>query len=128
MERKVDWIYGRGLPFPFTMEDGKPVTITGPNLIRHSLVNLLAWDYGTRYFMGHFGTKINRLLETPADDVLITLIREYVVESINRFEKRISLISVDIELKNELVEIYLKYRVVEDNTVDSFIVPMNISI
>ena len=128
MPEKIDWIYGTGLSFPFEMENGKPKLITGVELIRHSLVNLLAWEYGRRYFMGHFGTKINRLLEQPADDVTVTLIREYIIEAINRFEKRISLISADIQTRDETIDVILRYQVIDDNTVDSFIVPMYTSI
>ena len=123
MAGQFDLIYGQGIAFPLTMEEGRPVITTGSDLIKFSIANLLAWGYGQRYFLGHFGTKAERLIERPADDVTVALIREYVIESITRFEKRIKLISVNVNMDGEKIDILLKYKIIDNNTVDSFIIP-----
>ena len=118
-----DLIYGQGIVFPIKLEEGKPVVTEGSELIKHSLANLLAWDYGQRYFLGQFGTKIHNLIERPFDDVTATLIREYVIEVISIFEKRITLKSVSIEMIDEIITISLSYTIKINNTTDSFIIP-----
>ena len=117
-------LLGSGVVFPFVLNDTGGIDIKeGTELIRSSILNILAWSYGNRYFLGQFGTKIDRLIEKPTDSVTLDLVREYVIESINQFETRIKLIQVSTEVQNETVYVYLKYRVIQDNTTDSFIIP-----
>jgi phage baseplate assembly protein W len=123
MENTWDEYLGSGIAFPLQIEDGRAKILTGVSLIKLSILNIIVWPYGRRYFMGQYGSKIDSLLEKPADIVTLNLVRDFIIESINTFEKRIKLIEVRLYIEDETMKAFLKYLIVQDNTVDSFIVP-----
>lgn len=124
MDSRLNELLGTGIAFPLELDDsGKAKILDGKELIKHSIMNILSWYYGRRYFLGIYGSKMERLIEKPLDYVTLDLIREFVIESINRWEKRINLKQVSIDIKNESVYVYLKYEIIADNSSDSFIIP-----
>lgn len=114
---------GKGIGFPIELDGGKHKTLKEAELIRLSIPNILAWDIGTRYFNGSYGSKWGRLIERPLDYITLDLVRFHVIEAIHKYEKRIELISVFTSIVNEKLYIHLKYKIIIDNTTDTFILP-----
>jgi uncharacterized protein len=124
MDSRLNELLGKGIAFPLTLDStGKAEILDGKELIKHSIINILSWNYGRRYFLGEYGSKVEQLIEKPLDYVTLDLVREFVIEVITRWEKRITLKQVSIEVQNESVLVYLKYEIIADNSVDSFIIP-----
>lgn len=115
---------GRGLPFPITLTNGKADLIYGPELVKSDIRILLSWQYGTKFYLYDFGSKIEQLLYEPNTVVLKNLLNQYVIDPINKWEKRINLVdSAIITVTHEKIMIKLTYRFINSNIEDSFIVP-----
>jgi hypothetical protein len=65
--------------------------------IKASIKIILSWPLRTRQFNGEFGSRIHEAIEDQNDDVLVTLIRRFVIDAINKWEKRIELSSLIID-------------------------------
>lgn len=115
---------GRGLAFPITLTNGKADLTFGPNLVKSCIRILLSWPYGTRFYLYEFGTKIESLLFDPNDVVLKNLLKQYIIDPITKWEKRVILVSATIiSVTPEKIMIKLTYRFINSNIEDSFIVP-----
>lgn len=122
--KPVQDFIGQGLTFPINLQNGKPSIDSGFNLIRASIRNILAFEYGTRYFLAEFGSRLNELLEEPNDEILWNTINTFIVDAITTWEKRVSTISTQIVSSSpEKVEVSILYRVNNSQTVDNFIYP-----
>lgn len=123
-EKPIQDFIGSGLPFPIEIVNGRGVVKTGFELIRSSIRTIVGWPEGRRFFLAEFGSRIERLLEEPNDDVLKQIIYTFIVDPINQWEKRISLINASIEdITDHSVQIHLRYRILNSQSEDSFIFP-----
>lgn len=103
-----------GLEFPIILETGSSSLSSGINIIKSSLKIIISWPIRTRYFNGEFGSRIDEVLENQNDNILISIIRQFIIDSITKWEKRIELISVEIfRPTSEKLTINLVYRVKE---------------
>lgn len=117
-------VLGRGLPFPITLTNGKADLISGPDLVKSDIRILLSWPYGTKFYLYEFGTKVEQLLFEPNTILIKTLINHYIIEPLNKWEKRIILVDAVIISVDEIkIQLKLTYRFVNSNIEDSFIVP-----
>lgn len=109
-----------GLIFPVILSSGSSQLTSGLNSIKASIKIILAWPTKTRYFNGGFGSRIEEALEMPNDNVLITLVRRFVIDALNTWERRIELISMEITRPlPEKLSINLVYRVKDLSVEDS---------
>lgn len=115
---------GNGITFPIQLHDGKIVVDSGFNLIRASIITILSFQIGTRFFLAEFGSRLEELLEEPNDEILHNLINTFVIDAVTKWEKRVSTISTSIEsINDEQINIQITYQVLNSNTVDNFIYP-----
>src|SRR6478735_6022309 len=84
---------GSGLTFPIELDNGRGVIKTGFDLIRSSIRAIVMWPVGSRFYLAEFGSKLERLIEEPNDDILKQIIYTFIVDPINQWEKRIQLLS-----------------------------------
>jgi len=124
MDNLSSILLGKGPVFPIKIEDGTVPMDKGVTLIRHSIMNILFFPKRFRFFMGHYGGKIEHYLEQPLDEVTLDLIRESVIDSLATFEKRIQLNQVEVKSENDTAQLFLSYTIIKSNTRDSFIIPM----
>mgnify|MGYP003658712361 CR=1 FL=1 len=118
-----NWI-GRGLIFPITLTQGKPPISSGFDMIRHSLDNVLAWSVGDRMMLGEFGSMLYTLLQRPNDQVLWALAREYIIDSVQRWEKRVTLLEANFTIISETeLSIELRYKLTNSELENSYIYP-----
>jgi phage baseplate assembly protein W len=82
---------------------------------------ILSWPLGTKQFNHLFGSRVNELLESPNDAVLMALVRKFVIDSVTTWEKRIDLLSVNIAKQdNDKLVVDLIYKVKALNVQDSY--------
>lgn len=110
-----------GLKFPLEITDGKHTVVSGVELIEASLKTILAWPLDHRIFLPEFGSRVEEVLESPNDQILSTLIRRFVIDSLSTWEKRVELLGLDISRPtHESIVINLTYRVRELNIENGF--------
>jgi phage baseplate assembly protein W len=109
-----------GLIFPVKLLDGHHVFTQDLDLIKASIKIILSWPLKTRFFNGDFGSRIYEVIEEPNDDILITIVRRFIIDSISRWEQRIELVSMDI-LRPEVskLTVNLVYRIKDLDIQDS---------
>jgi len=87
---------GQGITFPFNLTNGA-INLDGfEALIESSLKMICAWEYGTHFFNPTFGARIWELQGEPNDTVLATLVKRFLLDAINSWEGRISLLEVAV--------------------------------
>lgn len=110
----------KGLSFPLQISSGSYVLSEGVDLIQDSIKIILSWPLYTREYEDSFGSRIFEVLEEPNDDILITLIRRFVIDALEKWEKRIELEAISIERSSpEGVSVDLTYRIKELNIQDT---------
>lgn len=121
---------GKGLKFPIQLDNlGKAVVVSSTDLVETSIRNILSWPNRTRFFLAEFGSRVETLLEEPNDTVLQGLVRHYVIDALNQWEKRIEVLDVQLLVPsdNEL-HLKIKYRILNTQIENSFIFPYYTSI
>jgi phage baseplate assembly protein W len=120
-----DFILGKQFTFPFSFTSAGRVPISSDvELIRRSIASILTWPYGTRFFLGQYGSKLRELLEDPNDAQMLGLVKYYIVEAVTRWETRITDLEVPkIEQKDNRIDITLKYQIIQLAREDSFVFP-----
>lgn len=116
---------GNGITLPLRLENGKVPLDSGVQLIRSSIQMILAWQYGTRFFLNEFGSRVEELLEEPNDDILRTICFEFIVDALRTWEKRVEVLAADIIRPNDLgtVELSITYRIISSRKTDTFTFP-----
>jgi phage baseplate assembly protein W len=114
---------GGGLVFPLELEQGKIKASEGPDLIKSSLVSILAWPLGTRQHLGEYGSIIETLLEEPNDAISNQTLNYHINEIVNKWEKRVTVDQVKVTKKPDKIELEIFYKVSNSEIQDSFILP-----
>jgi len=110
----------QGLVFPIELLGGKHVIADGDDLIKSSIQIILSWPLWTREYDDDFGSRVHEALEDQNDEVLITLIKKFVVDSITKWEKRIELKKMTFERpNNEKLIVDLIYLIKDINIEDT---------
>lgn len=114
---------GKGLTFPFVISaNGRPELETGIALIRSSIRIILSWS-NFRFFLGEFQSRIFELVEEQNDVILRGLVRDFSIEQINKWEKRIKLKTSQIIQKDNKLNLKITYEITSSKIEDSFIFP-----
>lgn len=115
---------GAGLTFPIQLQNGRPLLSSGFDLIRASIINILSYELGSRFFLAEFGSRLNELIEEPNDEILANLLNQFVIGAVTQWEKRIQTIATSIVNENDTtIFISITYQVLNVNTPDNFIWP-----
>jgi hypothetical protein len=119
------YILGQGIIFPLVIDsDGKVPLANTSDLIKSSINAVLTWPIRDRFFIPEFGSRLQELLEEPNTSLLRSLVRQFVIESISKWEKRITLLDCTLVIKdNGQLDINLTYYINANNQVDNFIFP-----
>jgi len=109
---------GKGITFPFVIENGAIKMDDYEALIKHSLEMILGWEYGIRFFNPEFGCKLWELQGEPNDVVLKALVKRFLLDAINSWESRISLLDIAITMpKAYTINIQCTYQINATRTV-----------
>ncbi len=78
----------------------------------------------TRFFLPEFGSRLNELLEEQNTDVLDAIVKDFIINSLDRWEKRINLLEAEILRPSDTqINIRLQYEIINTQLQDTFIFP-----
>lgn len=119
---QLDKYIGSGLAFPIVINSsGRAVIDNGLTLLESNLKNIIFYPYNQRLFNEKYGCRINELLDEPNDNITRTLIRTFIIESINNNETRISITDVRfINITQSSVKLQIDCFITTSNTEESF--------
>lgn len=124
LRKEVVNFLGNGITLPLNLKDGAAVLESGEHLIKASIRMILAWNFGTRFFLCEFGSRVEELLEEPNDDVLLHTARILIVEALEIWERRIEIIDVELERsEHHKLDLTIVYRIISSNKTDTFTFP-----
>lgn len=104
----------KGISFPILLTSGSHTLVEGVDLIQDSIKIILSWILYTREYEDDFGSRIYETLEEPNDEVLFTLVRRFTIDALEKWEKRIEIISLSVERQTpEKISVDLVYRIIE---------------
>ena len=78
------------------------------------------YEIGQRLRQEDFGTRLIEVLEEPNTSALSFLVREYIMQALNKFESRVQVIRISSTRLNQKLHILLEFRIIDLN-LDSFI-------
>lgn len=86
-----------GCPYPLSKTPrGIMPTQEGLNQIKSDLLVLLLTNPGSRVMLPEFGTPLNSLIFQPNDDQTAEAAREMIINSINRWEPRLTIEELEV--------------------------------
>jgi hypothetical protein len=103
---------------------GKVLMVDEAEAIKQSIACILGTPIGTRYFLENYGSNVEMLTFEQNDPVLKSLLSYFVAEALQKWEKRIRLITVQFEEVGESqMNVHIIYRIKKKNVIDSFVYP-----
>ena len=125
---------GKGLRFPFgfTRRSGgaqiSATTSAEHAHIHESILQILGTRPGERFIRPEFGSRLKDLVFEPNDAVLKGLVRHYVLEAIERWEKRVVLTGVSFDETPETIDqnlllVRIHYRVIATQVEGNLVYP-----
>lgn len=105
---------GRHLSFPFRIgRDGRATQIsTLEEHVRDEIVQLLLTNPAERLFLPEFGGGVRRLVFEAADETTGAMAKALITQNLNRWlGHRITLESLEVNIKNETIEVEIVYRI-----------------
>lgn len=115
-------LFGRSMRFGVGLDKQNRVAWSqGSDNIRESIRIILSTEPGERLMLPNFGAGLKRFLFEPNTVATHRLIEERVTQSLNMWEPRISLDSVDViadENEPQVVWVMIRYTLVADLSVD----------
>ena len=116
---------GTGLAFPLQITDtGGVALVSGKELIRQSIKIILGTTQGTRYFLGEFGSQIEKVLFQPNDEVLQSLLQTMIREALKTWEPRIAVTTITFEKSvggtphSNMLRCFVYYNILNSNITD----------
>lgn len=90
------------------------IAIKNETAIARSLRNLVLTYQGERFFNPILGSKVSRLLFENLDEITASAIQEEITTTINNFEPRVNLLSVDVspDYDNGEFNVTIRYEIV----------------
>jgi len=90
------------------------IALINENAIARSLRNLVLTNRGERFFDNNLGSRVNALLFEPLNDITASSVRDEIENTINNYEPRVELISVDAtpDYDNGEINIRIVYIIV----------------
>ncbi len=125
---------GKGLRFPFAFQkrSGGAQVSTVTSLdhahIHESILQILGTRPGERLMNPEFGSRLKDLVFEPNDFVFKGLIRRYVIDAIERWEKRVYVTDVSFDDTPETVDantipVRISYRVIDTQVEGNLVWP-----
>lgn len=123
-------IIGKGWSFPFKFSrTGGVERAKGIDLIKMSISQIVLTRVGSRTPNREFGTPLKDLVFAPIQPDLVMVIQHFVVEAIARWEKRVEVRSVQVELANRdrgILEISCAFVVRQTQQEGNMVIPFTL--
>ena len=72
------------------------IALRNENAIARSIRNLVLTNRGERFFNNDLGSRVNSILFESLDEIAASAVKDEIESTINLFEPRVNLISVDV--------------------------------
>lgn len=120
----VDFL-GRGWNFPITVKKEKLYSAEGEDLIRESIILILATARGERVMRPEFGCRLNEMLFAANDVITATLIESYVEEALLEWEPRIEVLDITAGPRPDqsVIDISIDYLIKTTNNKYNLVYP-----
>jgi phage baseplate assembly protein W len=116
---------GTGITFPLLVNTNGGINVVGgTELLKASIKTILYWPINQRFFNETFGSKLHAVLEEPNDNISKTLIRTFIFEVLNKWEKRI--ITKDVSILSsdyKTVNLEITYIIRSTRTEETMVFP-----
>ncbi len=110
----------QGLAFPLELTSGRHTIASEEDLIQSSIRAIIAWPLYTREYIDDFGSRIHEALEDQNDDILLTLLKRFVISAITEWELRIELTKLTFtRTTNQGLAVDISYQVKDINIEDT---------
>ena len=112
---------GIGAIFPIELEEndqgqtGWYPVYGDSKLIEENIKALLLYEIGQRLRQEDFGTRLIEVLEEPNTSALSFLIREYIMQALNKYESRVLITKISSTRLNQKLHILLEFKIIELN-------------
>jgi phage baseplate assembly protein W len=114
---------GTAVTYPIELQQGALAISSGKEVIENAFINILTCPVGTRYFNPEYGSKLYQLEFEPNDQILMGMVKVYIIDALTLWEKRANILSVDCVQGDDVILCTITYRILASNEVDSFIYP-----
>ena len=129
----VDFL-GKGLRFPFAFQKRSggaqisTITSTDHAHIHESILQILGTRPGERFMNPEFGSHVRDLVFEPNGSILRGLLRHYIIDDVERWEKRVVVTDVSFDESSEAVDsntlyIRISYRVIDTQVAGNLVWP-----
>lgn len=90
------------------------IAIKNETAISRSIRNLVLTSQGERFFNPILGSRVSRLLFENVDEITASAIKDEITTTINNFESRVNLLSVDVspDFDNGEFNVTIRYEIV----------------
>lgn len=124
MDQKYAYL-GVGLKFPVVIDQfGRPEMVSGIDLVRQSIIEILCTILKTRYFLPEFGSRVNFALFLQNTDVLQGVLSNYIHTALGDWEKRITVSTITVVSDSpEKLLLRVNYKILQSNEFDTFDFP-----
>jgi phage baseplate assembly protein W len=125
---------GKGLKYPFRFQsvsggtEVSAATSREHEHIKESILQILGTRPGERFMNPEFGSRLHDLVFEQNDEVLKGMIRHYVIEAINRWEKRVKITGIFFDastrsIDSNLLQVRIEYRVIQNQVDGNLVYP-----
>lgn len=114
---------GVGIKRPLQLVNGKPVLAYGVEALQSGLIYLLDTQINSKFFLREYGSRLNKALFQSNNDVTNALIRQFVLEAINTYEKRVKFDDITFVNLQDQVECTIYCKILQSNEIVSFVYP-----
>lgn len=119
---KTEQFYGLNYPLGSTLKAGYFSKLSGIQLVKRNITQLIRTGRGERFMLPLFGTNLKKYLFEPKDAFLYKKIRNEITETIKRYAPYVDLVKIDISStsKNQYtggIEIKLYCKIKEEDGV-----------
>ena len=100
----------------------------GEDKLHDSICMILSTRVGERFFMPEFGSRLHDAIFEQNDLIFKDLVDMYVREALGIWEKRISVVSVDVGIESEgnIVPVTITYRITNSSMIGTYVYPFNV--
>lgn len=111
---------GKGSTLRDFMKDGKINIVNGKNRIYESIEDILSSD-GSRFFCPQYNSRIKEMLFEQSDDLTKDVIMEYCRQALEKWEPRITVVSLSSEVEPTKINVRIDYIIKDIGTPDSYV-------
>lgn len=93
---KIQKYYGLTFPIGANVNSGYFSKISGPELLKRNLIQLLRTSRGERFMLPLFGTNLKKYLFEPLDEFLFLKIKKELTDTVTRYAPYVTIVKIDV--------------------------------